>query len=181
MDDVAREAVSLTDHPEIHAILESVCSLTGMGFAAVAHVTDTRWIACQVLDKIDFGLEPGEELELKTTICDEIRDSGKAIVIDHVSAEPRWRTHHTPMLYGFESYVSIPIVLADGSFFGTLCAIDPAPHDLNAGALVATMRSFAEQIAKLLSARIGLPVTPAPGSAGRVAPPAAPDHAQARR
>jgi GAF domain-containing protein len=178
VDELAHEAVSLTDSADVRAILRDLCDLTGMGFAAVARVTETRWIACQVFDKIDFGLEPGAELELKTTICAEIRDSGQIVVIDHVSAEPNWRTHHTPMLYGFESYVSIPIVLADGSFFGTLCAIDPAPRQLGTGNLVATMRGFAEQVATILNAVSGLA---APGSAARAAPPAAPDHARARR
>ncbi|CAN5248141.1 hypothetical protein BH10PSE15_BH10PSE15_19070 [soil metagenome] len=172
MDDLAREAVSLGDTPDIRTILRHVCDRTGMGFAAVARVTEQRWIACQVLDKIDFGLEPGEELELKSTICNEIRESGKIVVIDHVAADPAWRTHHTPAMYGFESYVSIPIVLADGSFFGTLCAIDPLPRTLSAGDLVATLRAFSAQVAAMLGARIG--ATAAPGSATRAAPPGAP-------
>jgi len=170
VDDVARAAVSLTDTAEVRAILRGMCDLTGMGFAAVARVTDTRWIACQVLDKIEFGLEPGEELELKTTICDEIRDSGRTVVIDHVSAEPGWRTHHTPMMYGFESYVSIPIMLTDGNFFGTLCAIDPQPRRLSGSDVVATMRDFAEQLATILDARIDA-ITGVPGSSARAAPP----------
>ena len=32
-------------------ILDVVCRTTGMGFAAVARVTDDRWIACNVLDQ----------------------------------------------------------------------------------------------------------------------------------
>lgn len=111
--------------PGVEKLLEEVCALTGMGFAAVARVTSERWIACQVLDRIEFGMKPGDELQIQTTICDEIRASGRAVFIDHVGANPEWRTHHTPAMYGFESYVSVPILLADGSFFGTLCAIDP--------------------------------------------------------
>src|ERR1700709_980726 len=40
-------------------ILEFVSKTTGMGFAAVARVTEDRWIACSVRDEILFGLEPG--------------------------------------------------------------------------------------------------------------------------
>ena len=43
-------------------ILDVVCRLTGMGFAAVARVTEDRWIACAVRDEIAFGLTPGSEL-----------------------------------------------------------------------------------------------------------------------
>lgn len=136
--------------PEVEAILEEMCRLTGMGFAAVARVTSDRWVVCQLVDKIEFGLEPGDELRIKTTICDEIRASGQGVVIDHVGADAHWRTHHTPAMYGFESYVSIPIVLADGSFFGTLCAIDPAPRVTSLSEVVPQIEAFARTIAAAL-------------------------------
>lgn len=134
----------------VQAILAEVCNLTGMGFAAVARVTADRWIACQVLDKIDFGLDPGGELEIKTTICDEIRAHRTGVFIDHVSEEPMWRTHPTPVLYGFESYISWPIVRGDGSFFGTLCAIDPEPRTVSLGGSVARIEELAAIIAAAL-------------------------------
>ncbi|MEI9927151.1 MAG: GAF domain-containing protein [Sphingomonas sp.] len=133
--------------PTVEAMLAEVCEITGMGFAAIARVTADRWIACQVLDRIGFGLDPGDELELKTTICDEIRASGNAVFIDHVGSDPNWRTHHTPALYGFESYVSVPIVRADGDFFGTLCAIDPAPRTRSLAQAMPRLERFAAEIA----------------------------------
>lgn len=153
-DDLAREQVALADHDRIRAILNQVCALTGMGFAAVARVTDQRWIACQIVDRIEFGLKPGEELDLKTTICDEIRQSSQGVVIDHVAADPAWRTHHTPIMYGFESYASMPIVLADGSFFGTLCAIDPHERMISAPDVVRALAGFAQEIAAIITAQI---------------------------
>ncbi|TPG43246.1 GAF domain-containing protein [Sphingomonas koreensis] len=153
MDDLVRSAVASADDDAIREILAELCAITDMGFAAVARVTDARWIACQVLDKIEFGLDPGDELDLKTTICNDIRQSGSAVVIDHVADHPDWRTHHTPVLYGFESYASFPIVLADGSFFGTLCAIDPAPRSLTSADTIAAMQSLAKRAAAILSMR----------------------------
>ena len=50
----------------VPTILEVVCRTTGMGFAAVARVTEDRWIACEVHDEIQFGLRPGGELEVET-------------------------------------------------------------------------------------------------------------------
>ena len=66
----------------VRTILEVVCRTTGMGFAAVARVTEDRWIACEVRDEIAFGLKTGGELPVKTTICDEIRASGEGVVIE---------------------------------------------------------------------------------------------------
>jgi signal transduction histidine kinase len=130
-----------------------VCRTTGMGFAAVARVTDERWIACAVRDNIAFGLKPGGELKVETTICDEIRASGRGVIIDHVAEDPAFCGHHTPAMYGFQSYISIPIVLSGGAFFGTLCAIDPRPAKLNTPEVVNMFKLFASLIAFHLEAQ----------------------------
>ena len=63
------------------------------------------------------------ELDVKTTLCDEIRQSHTRIVIDHIDADPDFCGHHTAVKYGLQSYISVPLRLPDGRFFGTLCAI----------------------------------------------------------
>jgi signal transduction histidine kinase len=136
----------------VATILDVVCRTTGMGFAAVARVTTDRWIACRVVDKIAFGLEPGGELAVATTICNEIRQSGEAVVIDHVAEDAVYCGHPTPAMYGFQSYISMPIIRKDGSFFGTLCAIDPQPARLKTPEIIGTFSLFAELIAFHLDA-----------------------------
>lgn len=133
-------------------ILEVVCRTTGMGFAAVARVTEDRWVCCAVRDEIAFGLVPGGELQVETTICHEIRQSGEGVIIDHVAEDGAFCGHHTPAQYGFQSYISIPIIRADGSMFGTLCAIDPKPHRLNTPETIGMFNLFAELIAVHLDA-----------------------------
>lgn len=140
------------DDPRLKRIVDDVCRVTGMGFAAIACVTRDRWIACQVADRIEFGLDPGQELEIKTTICNDIRDCGDAVVIDDLVADERWRRHHAPILYGFKSYASFPLFLDDGRFFGTLCAIDPEPCRLSADATIAFFEARAHEVAAILSA-----------------------------
>jgi signal transduction histidine kinase len=144
-------AVSQID--AIASILEVVCRVTGMGFAAVARVTPDRWVACAVRDEIAFGLLPGGELAIETTICDEIRASGRAVVIDHVAEDEQFKTHRTPQLYGFQSYISTPIVRPNGAFFGTLCAIDPRPARLNRPEIIGMFKNFADLIAFHLDAK----------------------------
>jgi signal transduction histidine kinase len=145
------EAVARID--AIPRILEVVCRTTGMGFSAVARVTEDRWIACAVRDEIDFGLKPGGELQIKTTICDEIRDTRQPVVIDHVAEDMNFCKHPTPKLYGFQSYISVPILRPDGRFFGTLCAIDPKPALLSTPEAVGMFKLFAELIAFHLDAQ----------------------------
>lgn len=136
----------------VPTILDVVCQTTGMGFAAVARVTEDRWIACSVRDDIGFGLKPGDELKIESTICNEIRDSRVPVVIDHVAEDPVFCRHHTPSLYGFQSYISVPVMLPDGSFFGTLCAIDPRPRRLNTPEVTGMFKLFADLIAFHLDA-----------------------------
>lgn len=131
----------------VTGILDVVCRTTGMGFAAVARVTDTKWMACAVRDDVEFGLGIGGELDLKTTLCNEIRGSRAPVVIDHVANDPIYATHHTPRIYGLQSYISFPIIRANGDMFGTLCAIDPLPHHVSSPETQEMFRLFAELIA----------------------------------
>ncbi|MGF7038352.1 GAF domain-containing sensor histidine kinase [Mucilaginibacter lappiensis] len=144
------EAISKID--AVSSILEVICRSTGMGFAAVARVTTDRWIACAVRDEIQFGLKPGGELVIESTICHEIRQHHKAVVIDHVDNDEIYAGHHTPQMYGFQSYISVPIMLKNGSFFGTLCAIDPRPARLNTPETLGMFNLFADLIAFHLNA-----------------------------
>jgi signal transduction histidine kinase len=136
----------------IPTILDIVCRTTGMRFAAVARVTEDRWIACSLRDDINFGLKPGGELKVESTICHEIRQNGEAVIIDHVSEDAVYAGHHTPQIYGLQSYIAMPIRLADGSFFGTLCAIDPEPHRLKTPETIQMFEMFADVIGFQLSA-----------------------------
>lgn len=148
---LAQDVERIKQIPVVSTMLDVICKSTGMGFAAIARVTTDRWIVCSVQDEIQFGLEPGGELKVKTTICDEIRDMRKAVVIDHV-AESEYNNHHTPLMYGFQSYISMPIILKNGDFFGTLCAIDPNPAQLNNTKTIGMFTMFAELIAFHLQA-----------------------------
>lgn len=156
MDDIQADVQAVGRMEEVPTILEVVCKTTGMGFAAIARVTDSRWVACAVLDNLDFGLKPGGELRVESTICHEIRQSRDIVVIDNVDESPQYRDHHTPAIYSLKSYISVPIIRRDGSFFGTLCAIDPAPHKVDNPETIGMFRLFAKLIANNLDSNSDL-------------------------
>ncbi len=131
----------------VPSILKAVSELTGMRFVVIARVTDNRWTACAVLDEMDFGLPPGGELEVTTTLCSEVRDHRTPIIIGHASQDKIYCTHPTPKKYGIESYIAVPIVLKNGELFGTLCAIDSRPADLTKKVILDSMTIFADLIA----------------------------------
>lgn len=145
--DLRKDLEAVQQIPIVPAMLQTICQITGMGFAAVARVTEDRWIACSVHDEVQFGLEAGGELEVKTTLCNEIRAHLQPIIFDNVANDPAYRDHHTPKIYGLQSYISIPVILKDGSFFGTLCAIDAKPAKVNNPKVINTFKMFAELLA----------------------------------
>ena len=121
---------NITQISAIPSLLNIICRTTGMRFSAVARVTEDKWITCMSQDEINFGLKTGDELVLETTICNEIRQHSKPVIIEEVRKSADFCNHHTPAHYGFQSYISFPIFRKNGDFFGTLCAIDPEPAKL---------------------------------------------------
>lgn len=150
--DILSDINTIQNIPAIPNILSVICKTTGMGFAAVARVTSEQWIACSIHDEINFGLQPGGELALETTICNEIRQTDAPIIINDVSEDPVFCDHHAPKLYGFRSYISIPIYRKEGGFFGTLCAIDPKPASFDSAHVLEMFKLYADLISFYLSA-----------------------------
>ena len=147
------EVGQLAAVPEILVLVQQA---TGMGFAAVAHVTEERWLACAVLDKINFGLQPGGELDVGSTLCSEVRGADRPIAIDHVEEDVVYGNHATPKQYGFQSYISVPIRLPDGQFFGTLCAIDPRPAVVRTDQIIGMFEMFAQLIGFQIDSQLRL-------------------------
>jgi len=137
----------------IPTLLQVLCESTGMRFAVVARVTANTWTACAVQDDIQFGLKPGDQLPVDTTLCIESLTAQAPIVIEHASLDPRYRAHPTPKLYHLESYVTVPIILADGRYFGNLCALDPDPAQVAQPRIVSMFNRFAALIGSQLDAQ----------------------------
>lgn len=147
LEAIARDVRAIERIDAVRPMLRVLCDVTGMGFAAVARVTEGTWTACAVQDDIKFGLEAGGQLPLESTLCNEVRHARTPIVIDQASVDTRYCTHHTPRIYGIESYISVPIVLPDGEYFGNLCAIDPRPAKVSQPHIVSMFTLFAQLIA----------------------------------
>jgi signal transduction histidine kinase len=150
-DDVDTSVEAISRLRVVPRILDAVVRATGMRFAAVARVTDERWTACAVRDDLGFGLLPGQDLVLETTICNDIRSHREAVVFGHASEHPVYSTHHTPKYYGLESYASVPIFTVEGEFFGTLCAIDSRPALIDEQQLATEMTLYGELIASQMA------------------------------
>ena len=134
----------------VPAMLKLAASHTGMRYAAIAHVTSGSWTCCAAHDAIGLNIHPGARLDVHTTFCLEVATLQGPIAIDHASADGRYCHHPTPKLYGFESYVCVPIHLADGSFFGTFFALDPEPATVSRPEIVGMFQAYGELVGHML-------------------------------
>jgi signal transduction histidine kinase len=150
MPSIASDVSAFQRISAVPSILRVIAETTGLRFVTIARVTDDSWTACAVLDQINFGIEAGGHLDVATTLCSEVRDCLTPVVIDKASDDPRYRDHRTPRMYGFESYIAVPIFRGNGDYFGTLCALDPEPAKVSEPRILHMMQSFAQ----LLSAQL---------------------------
>jgi signal transduction histidine kinase len=135
----------------VPTILRVVAETTGMRFVCIARVDADSWTTCAVHDQLGFGLKPGDVLDVATTLCNDVRSGEKLIVMDKASEDPLYSRHPTPSMYGFESYISVPVYRPGGEFFGTLCALDPLPRSVSSAKVVDSMVLFADLVSRQLA------------------------------
>lgn len=130
-----------------------------MGFAAIARVAEARvseesWTVCAVLDTIGFGIAVGDQLHVNTTLCIESMTARAPIVIDHASRDPKYCNHPTRNNYNIESYISMPIILPNGQYFGNLFAIDRVPRMVSDSRAVFMFKRIAHVLATQLDVEL---------------------------
>ncbi|MCM5661579.1 GAF domain-containing sensor histidine kinase [Galbibacter mesophilus] len=144
--DVQMDVESIQDIKIVPSILNVICKTTGMGFAAVSRVTEKEWVTCTSRDNINFKLKSGDQLEVNNTICNEIRQHGQKVVIEDANQDLYYSSHPSPPLYGYQSYIAVPIYRKNKDFFGTLFALDPKPVKLKSPEILDMFKMYAELI-----------------------------------
>ncbi|SHJ18339.1 GAF sensor signal transduction histidine kinase [Palleronia salina] len=134
----------------VGTLLETVMLATNMRFAGVARVTADRWVACRTVDEVNFGIAAGDEIAIESTFCQTVRDSSEMVIFNNAETDAIYRGHPIATQFGIVSYASVPIYRSDGSFFGTLCAIDTEPKAVNNPRSVAMLEMFAGLIGRSL-------------------------------
>ena len=157
MDDqeleIRQYGAAIVGDAAVEDLLAAVCDVSGLGFAVIAEVSEHSWTARAVLDRIQMNVVAGQHLDVNTTLCRQVCRTRKLIVMDHASADPRYATDPVPKLYGFESYISAPIILENGEYFGNLCALDRRPSSISDPRLQLMFHCYARLIAQHLQAQ----------------------------
>ena len=99
---------------------------------------------------MNFGLSEGDEIGIDQTFCQSVRETSEKVMFNDVATDDVYRNHPIAAQFGIVSYASIPIFRSNGSFFGTLCAIDTVPRDVKHPRVVAMLEMFADIIGRSL-------------------------------
>ncbi len=150
--DIAADVASVARVEFIPTVLALIQEHTGLRWSAVARVDAASWTACAVRDQqgVNLGLVQGSQIPIETTLCVEVMRARTPIAISEAAHDPLYAQHICTRSYGFQSYVSAPIVLPSGDYFGNLCGLDPLPRAVADERTLSMFRAYAALIAAYL-------------------------------
>jgi EAL domain-containing protein (putative c-di-GMP-specific phosphodiesterase class I) len=106
----------------IERLLRVVCEQLGLESAFIGRIESGRRTVCHVASPT---LLAGHSDPADETYCQLIVDGEVDRVIPDVQAVPRLAGLAVTEALGIGSYIGLPLILADGTLYGTLCAFGP--------------------------------------------------------
>jgi signal transduction histidine kinase len=149
-EDAARTVAAKARMDAVPSLLKVLWTVTGMRAAVVARVTGKTWTACDVNEDVRFGVMPGKEFPVDMTLCFDSSAPPTPIVIEYAGVDPHSSDDAEPQRYRTESYVSVPIIRANGGHFENLTALDPSPGNVADPRVLSMFTEFAALIAAQL-------------------------------
>jgi len=75
-----------------------------------------------------YGVKPGQVYSWAETLCSRMVEGKGPHIAPDVTKEPAYAAAPITQQIAIGAYVGVPLRRADGTLFGTLCAIDPEPQ-----------------------------------------------------
>ena len=116
-------------HPSIGRAVSSARELLQMDLAYVTEFVGNDQIL-RVVDgeSASFGVWTGSAIPLADTYCQRLLDGRLENPVADVKAQEESRTMPITEASNVGAFSSVPVVLTDGRFYGTLCCIDHQPQ-----------------------------------------------------
>ncbi|MBA3530832.1 MAG: GAF domain-containing protein [Ardenticatenales bacterium] len=114
------------------SILNLAHNIFGLKTAFLAETSNNRFLSIAVQDHGGCSLAEGQSFPLEETYCSRVVSSGKPMIVKDARNDPEFANLATTTELNIGSYVGVPIFRANGSVYGTLCAIDPEPYSFQA-------------------------------------------------
>lgn len=113
---------------EIQSSLTLLVQLLGMRTVLVSEIVDDMLHVRIAVDKGGSGVTAGTSLRLDETLCRYVNTNEGFVSISDTAHDPHIRKLVARQGFPIGSYIGVPIHRADGSLYGTLCALDPEPQ-----------------------------------------------------
>jgi diguanylate cyclase (GGDEF)-like protein len=79
-------------------------------------------------DDHGYGVKPGQVYSWAETLCSRMVEGQGPHIAPNAASEPAYAQAPITQQISVGAYVGVPLRRADGTLFGTLCAIDPEPQ-----------------------------------------------------
>lgn len=116
--------------PAARAVLAHLQDRHPFGIWMVTRASGEEWIILESQD-ISYGMSPGDVLRWSDTFCSRMVAGLGPRIAPVVSEHITYATAPVSATMDIKAYVGVPLEQADGTLFGTLCAIDVKEHSQN--------------------------------------------------
>ncbi|HEY1015159.1 MAG TPA: GAF domain-containing sensor histidine kinase [Herpetosiphonaceae bacterium] len=112
------------------AYLRLIMRQLGMRSAFVSEFVESAQRILHSRDNDGCDVEEGALVPLEDTFCQFVRATSLPVTIPDSSTDARVNHIVTRRNLNIGAYAGVPILLSDGSIYGSLCALDPEPKEI---------------------------------------------------
>jgi GAF domain-containing protein len=121
-----------TNEDAVNAVLDVAQQITGFETVLISEISTARSeLRIHAVENTQPGLTvpAGLTIPLTASPCQHVANSVSPFVSTDMHADAELAVLPAAKDMGATSYIGVPVVLADGSFFGTLVGLDTAAHE----------------------------------------------------
>jgi signal transduction histidine kinase len=107
--------------------LAAILRLLGVRGALITQMVDNT-ITLSASSTANWELPPDKDFAFEASFCQHVRASGAPLSISDALLDTRVNDIAMQKELGIRAYLGVPIYTLDGSFYGTVCAVDPLPR-----------------------------------------------------
>lgn len=152
---IATADVAIQSAQALRDLLRNLRVLLDMNIAFVAEFVEGRKIYRHIDRALDseVSVRSGDSAPLEVTLCQRVVDGRLPEHLSDTRSRPEMKDLAAVKAMNIGAYLSTPVVLKDGSIYGTLCCISHAPRSALGSKQVDALRYVAGIIAKELEKR----------------------------
>jgi diguanylate cyclase len=136
------------------ALLALLQRRLGFDLWMVTRTEGDDWIVLQSADRGYYGIHAGSVFRWADTFCSQMVKGNGPRIAPHSELVPAYAAAPIGRAIRINAYVGMPLVRADGSLFGTLCAIHPSPQPASVVAEQDLLEFLGAMLSTLLQAEL---------------------------